>query len=458
MSRSARSIHGRFLERILPIALIAVVLVAATLTAVTWRLLIAEDLKQLREGASLARQSAAQLAGDGTAAPTCVTLTSSRQSIAIVVRSLRDCSGGGLPQVSHPSRSVRQVLSSHRSASFGTIRYGNHQTPVHASRVGNTLTLLVIERDSDTPRLMIRIIQLAAGVVLIALALMIWIVNRSTSSITRPMAELTREMAALDPARSPDRRLPGPTDGLELEKWRTTMNELLDRLSATERRRVQLLLDVSHDLRTPLVAIRSNSQLLLRMLNADQPTVTIDQAGDMLRDIDEQSSRLNRTLESLLQSARSGDPDSVSAIGVSADLNEAVARAAQTVQQAHPTARFQLIPAVLPVTVSAPPDLLYRVLENLMVNSCVHGVGPEDTAQVTVTVRVGDDNFGCVSICDTGRGSSAAAEPGGRGLRIAGRLLETVGGSLSTSDNVDGGWCATVAVPMAPSASPQEIL
>ena len=81
-------------------------------------------------------------------------------------------------------------------------------------------------------------------------------------------------------------------------------------LRRSEQLKTALLDAVTHDLRTPLTSIKASVTTLLKesenSLAADEPQVKLDEEGrhEMLEVIDEESDRLNRLVEGIVELAR----------------------------------------------------------------------------------------------------------------------------------------------------------
>jgi signal transduction histidine kinase len=85
-----------------------------------------------------------------------------------------------------------------------------------------------------------------------------WMSGRALSPIHR----ITEAANSID-ARSLSRRLPLLGTGDELDRLSSTINHMLDRIAASYERIAQFTADASHELRTPVALIRSNTELLL---------------------------------------------------------------------------------------------------------------------------------------------------------------------------------------------------
>ena len=90
------------------------------------------------------------------------------------------------------------------------------------------------------------------AVIVLLAAVVWWLVGRTL----RPVEQLRTELAAIGP-RELGRRVPQPAGRDEIARLAATMNELLERLDASNRRQQRFVADASHELRTPLARMSS---------------------------------------------------------------------------------------------------------------------------------------------------------------------------------------------------------
>lgn len=197
---------------------------------------------------------------------------------------------------------------------------------------------------------------------------------------------------------------------------------------------------VSHELRTPLTSIKGAASTLLRHYS----TLDEEVREELLRDVDEESDRLYRLVENLLDFSRA-EAGVIRLATEPVSLGKLAAKVVQGVKQRADKLRFRLsFPAELPLA-EADPLRVEQVLRNLLDNSIKYS--PKG-GEVEVAGRV-DNNELLISVRDQGIGIApeqqqkvferfqrAAEASGGRiqgvglGLAICRRLVEAHGGKI----------------------------
>jgi len=119
-----------------------------------------------------------------------------------------------------------------------------------------------------------------------------WIVGRAL----RPVEDIREEVERIS-ARELDRRVPDAPGDDEVARLAVTMNRMLDRLQTSQERQRRLVSDASHELRSPVAAIRQHAEVA-----GEHPDATdVDElATAVLRETD----RLQGLVEDLLVLAR----------------------------------------------------------------------------------------------------------------------------------------------------------
>ena len=257
----------------------------------------------------------------------------------------------------------------------------------------------------------------------------------------------------------------------EIERLYRELQAAFDRASEAEagRRNEQLkaaLLDaLTHNLRTPLTAIKASVTALIGA-GARPATLTTEGQHELLEVIDEESDRLNRFVEGLsaTDEAPLSQPVHLRDVGLDEVVRAALVRA-ETVTRDHSV--VVSIAEGLPHA-SIDPRSIVEVLYMLLDNASKYS--PEGTA-ITVRAWRADDRYLQITVSDEGLG----VEPGlrervfekfyrvptrkpfdrrrggiGLGLPIARRLVEAQAGRLWIDEPVAGrGTTVALTLPLA---------
>ena len=313
------------------------------------------------------------------------------------------------------------------------------------------VTYPIAELDHRVRENWLRLGLLSAAVLLIV-ALVGAVLARQ---VTRPVRRLEDGARRLSEGRL-DTRVPTTGGPPELQSLAVAFNQMaaqLDRLVASQR---QFVGDASHQLRTPLTALRLRLENLARHLPSDQePT---------LQAAVEETDRLARLVESLLVLARA---DAGVAAPVPIDVAEVVAGRLDTWASVAERRGVGLdADPSSDARVLAVPGALEQILDNLISNA----ISASPTAgEVQITVRALPAGFVEVAVTDQGPGLSPEQQerafdrfwraPGttgsgfGLGLAIARRLAEACGGTVELGPARPGrGVRAVVRLPAAAAA------
>lgn len=223
-----------------------------------------------------------------------------------------------------------------------------------------------------------------------------------------------------------------------------------------ERQRDEFFSSVSHDLRTPVAAIKAAIGVVL----ANEPPYMPAPLHRLLGNIDLAADELTRLIEDLLEIARLR-AGRVTLWRAPIDLRDVVARAVHAIEplaaQRHQT--LQVEQPDEPVIAQVDGDRLGRVLRNLLANAQKYGREPgrisvhveERSGQVLISVT--DDGPG-IPVEDQERiferfyrvgGSTAVGT--GLGLAIARGLVELHGGTFAVLSAPGAGSTFTVTLP-----------
>jgi signal transduction histidine kinase len=227
-------------------------------------------------------------------------------------------------------------------------------------------------------------------------------------------------------------------------------------IEVARRRQLEFTADASHELRTPLSVIEANTTLAL----------AADREADWYRTaftrVDRESKRMRRLLEDMLWLARFDAAAAPVASGP-VDLGVLASQAVDRFAAVAETRRLRLAVTVAdaPVLVTAPADLVDRLVGVLVDNACKYA--PEE-GSVTVAVA-GEGNRASVTVDDSGPGipqdeldrifarfhrsvtTSAEAGGAGLGLAIGDAIVKATGGRWTVGRAPAGGARFAVSWP-----------
>lgn len=274
----------------------------------------------------------------------------------------------------------------------------------------------------------------------------------------QPVSRVTATARRLSTETLHDRiGLSGPDD--ELKELADTFDDMLARLDAAFDSQRRFVANASHELRTPLAVIRTEVDVAL----AD-PEPTVADLRRMAVVVRDATTRADRLVEALLVLARSEAQERQGLeIREQVDLADLVPRAVEAVsaeaRQRHLTVTTELRPA----RVSGDPNLLDRLVGNLVENAVRHNV---DNGTVRVSTRV-QHGTAWLTVENTGaqlesiavndlfapfrRGGTArtATRGAGLGLSIVRAVASAHGGEATARPLPDGGLEVSVRLPLA---------
>ena len=282
------------------------------------------------------------------------------------------------------------------------------------------------------------LIVVGAGILLAAL-LGLLIARTALAPIKRFTEETENVTSALD---SP-RRLE-ETGGEELERLAASFNQTLDALERSVQAQRHLIADASHELRTPMAALRSNIQIFLdaQRLDAQERKELQD---SIIAELDE----LTQLVSDVLELARGTAPsEHTEPVELDAVVREVVSR---TLRRA-PQIAFDL-EAESTVIVNS-PDRVTRAVTNVIDNARKWSA-PDGTIEVklrdgVLTVRDHGPGFKEQDLAHVFdrfyRAEHARRMPGsGLGLAIVKQAAEAHGGFAQAASAPDGGAILTVS-------------
>ncbi len=292
-----------------------------------------------------------------------------------------------------------------------------------------------------------------AAVVLATVTLIGWVIARS---VTRPLRELTASAArfAGGDLSVTAHVATGPAEIRALDETMTTMAQRLDAVLSDQRRFVA---DASHQLRTPLTALRlrlENLQSDLAATDRGDPDVHTVEALE--RAIGE-TGRLTELVSNLLQLARADDQPVTSIADLGALVRDRVDTWTASADERGVELRHRSVDR--PTLVRCIPGAIEQILDNLLDNALA--VAPSGSS---IDVEIDRMSMGSVelSVVDHGSGLDDAAKNDamrrfwrgdtsrqgtGLGLAIVDALATASGGRLVLADTVGGGLTVIVELP-----------
>ncbi len=262
--------------------------------------------------------------------------------------------------------------------------------------------------------------------------------------------ELEREVTLQE-----DSDLAGLAD--DLNHIRQGLHQAVEERTHSERMKVELVTNVSHDLKTPLTSIISYTELL-----AQEPLAP--PASEYVQIMGEKAQRLKAMVQDVFEvsKAASGQlPVKLERLDYARLLRQTLADMAQLIEDSGLTLRTSIPETEVPIT--ADSDRLYRVFQNLIGNALKYSL-PGSRVYLDLTVESGITS---ASVRNTSaaelkpgteytarfvRGDESRTDGGsGLGLSIAESFTRACGGELAIATQADL-FTATVTFPVAGDA------
>jgi len=273
-----------------------------------------------------------------------------------------------------------------------------------------------------------------------------------------PLDKLASDVAARSPENlAPLEKKVVPTEARPLV---TALNRLLARLGRTLDNERRFTADAAHELRTPLAALKIQTQVA-RL--AQDPAMRDHALGQIENGVD----RATHLVEQLLRLARL-DPLKTVESATTIDLRTIAREAAERARKGHPPAAQKIIEryAEGALISHGDADLIAIAIRNLIDNALrytrpEHSVWLEISRQTktcTLTVRDNGPGVAPASLARLGerfyRGGDSSAEGTGLGLTIVSRVAELHGARFSVDNHPEGGFVATLSgLPLTDAAA-----
>ena len=304
----------------------------------------------------------------------------------------------------------------------------------------------------------LRTISVAACAVAFALTVLF---SRALTQRIRQLAEAIQVVRGGDYAHRLE-----PSGNDELTELGEEFNNLTERLETTEVQRRRFVSDASHELKTPLAAIRLLADSINQSADMDEATMR-----EFVSDIGTESDRLQRTTEKLLDLSRRDD--GVETPRTAVDVGR-VARA--TLRLLRPlAAKMNVNLECKPepdCCILASEDEVYQLIFNLVENAIKYNI---DGGRVAITVYKAEDSVH-LGVSDTGIGIPDADLPNifsrfyrvdkarsrekggsGLGLSIVHDTVTALGGSIEVSQQEPQGSLFALTFPMAACSGEAEV-
>jgi two-component system OmpR family sensor kinase len=232
----------------------------------------------------------------------------------------------------------------------------------------------------------------------------------------------------------------GPASAVELRALADAFNHMLDRLDIAFAQQRRFVSDASHELRSPLTAVRGQLEVLGRSEQPDRAEVARVEALALT-----ELSRVERLVDGLLALARLDEGEGPNPRGVDAKSFLAELAAGSGAEIGDLTAG----------SLTADPDLIAQVVRNLLENARRHAgpsgrveLGSVATRDGGLRVNVDDDGpgvppaerdrvFGRFHRSDASRDRASGGS--GLGLAISRAIVSAHGGSIWIEDSPLGG-------------------
>lgn len=330
----------------------------------------------------------------------------------------------------------------------GLFREGYHFTPPgECILVGRSIA----PEEAGLRRFALTLTGLGAGVLVLGLAGGWWVATRAI----RPIDDISATAAKISTGDLSHRINAADTES-ELGQLAGVLNSTFARLEAAFAQQQQFTADASHELRTPVSVILSQTQSALAR---ERPAT---EYRETLEACQRAAQRMRRLIESLLALARL-DAGHEQMKREPLDLARTAAECLELVRPLAAERRIALHADFAPAPASGDAERLAQVMTNLLTNAIHHN---REGGAVRVVTRA-ENGHAVLTVSDTGPGvpaehlprifdrfyradaaRTAAQGRAGLGLAISKAIIEAHGGSIEAASPPGGGATFTVRLPL----------
>jgi heavy metal sensor kinase len=360
-----------------------------------------------------------------------------------------------------PSVSVTQALQGTPWQGNVTTTTGQHMRLYSLALTENGTHVAVVQVGASLAQLNAALNSVALELVLIAPCILLlgalgsyWLASRAFVPIDR-LTRTTQQIQAGDL----HQRVPVPRTRDEVHRLATTLNDMISRLDEAFKRQHRFVADASHELRTPVAVIRSMTDLALF------EGTTLQEAKQILENINSEAERLGHLISELLTLARSDEGKTLlelEPVRLDQLVEGVVANAEILAMERHIVLHVH---ADKPITVLGDEARLIQALINLLDNAIIY---TNAGGHVMVSVEQ-KEQTAYLAISDTGIGIAPEHIPhlferfyrvdqarvrtdgnsSGLGLAIVEWVIHAHGGTITVESQVGQGSTFLVALPLA---------
>ena len=330
-----------------------------------------------------------------------------------------------------------------------SVRLMNTHTLFGEIQVGQSLTPL----NTSLQKFVEELLLIAPFAFILGVVGSYWLAMRAFVPI-RHLTSIAEEISAGDL----HRRVPVPRSRDEVRHLALTFNKMIGRLNQTIVQQRRFVADASHELRTPVAAIRSMTDVAM----AQAPT--LEECLSVLHDVNAEAERLGHLINDLLILARSDDGQ----VQLDRELIQLDLLVSDVVATLEPLAVERGIvlhvQKLEPATVQGDISRLIQCVINLLDNALTY---TNSGGKVTLMVEI-RDHFGCIVVQDTGIGIAPEDTPhiferfyradpartqkmggSGLGLSIVDWVTRVHEGSIRVESQLGQGSTFTLSLPLA---------